>query len=501
MGYFYSIGYRVPKNLDQAIQYYEQFLSQSGTITTLSSSNRDLKPVDRKESYAELANLYLGIALYKKKQSIDKALNYLLKGKKTAISTFLIAKIYLDSTTKLYNSQEGLKWLKESVTLDNDDAMVKLAKLYRQGIVVKKDINKSISLLEKAANDKNVKAMLALANIYEFGDGVPVNIIKSQQWYTKAKELGSKEAEEKLNKKITRNIESRLTRSKCLQQIYRIRKNRRIAYQQKKKIKPNYAKAFRICKKEHLEGNPIGTFYLGEFMYYGYVTQQNQKEGIKLIEQSADKGYTLATWKMAHYYTLGICPKCHFKAADQTTLLKINNLKAKKYILQYAKDPLAKSSRVAHLLYNLARSYWVGEGLKINQKLAFRYFKTSAELGYNNAQYQIGKIYNSPGYTFANFDRQKAIKWFTLAAETNTKAQRALCYIYASYPNHVNHKKAYQWCSIAARTNSRRAMYYLATLYQFGFGIKQDIKKAKYWYQKSAGKGYDLAIKALQNLN
>ena len=43
-------------------------------------------------------------------------------------------------------------------------------------------------------------------------------------------------------------------------------------------------------------------------------------------------------------------------------------------------------------------------------------------------------------------------------------------------------------------------MYNLGVYYESGRGVKKDISKAKYWYQKSCEKRYQRACEALKNL-
>ncbi len=63
-----------------------------------------------------------------------------------------------------------------------------------------------------------------------------------------------------------------------------------------------------------------------------------------------------------------------------------------------------------------------------------------------------------------------------------------------------NLKKAVYWWEKAANGGYVMSQYYLASCYENGEGVERDISKAKYWYKKAAEKGDSEAKKALEKL-
>ena len=77
-----------------------------------------------------------------------------------------------------------------------------------------------------------------------------------------------------------------------------------------------------------------------------------------------------------------------------------------------------------------------------------------AERGFADAQYQLGRMYDS-GLGVA-----------------------------------VNKKEAFKWYSLSAEQGSIEAQYNLGLAYRFGVGVEQNFTKSLKWYKESASKGH-----------
>ena len=49
-----------------------------------------------------------------------------------------------------------------------------------------------------------------------------------------------------------------------------------------------------------------------------------------------------------------------------------------------------------------------------------------------------------------------------------------------------NVDKAIEWWTKAAENGSAVAQYKLGVCYQFGFGVRRNVNRARYWYAKAA---------------
>ena len=99
--------------------------------------------------------------------------------------------------------------------------------------------------------------------------------------------------------------------------------------------------------------------------------------------------------------------------------------------------------------------------------------KILAKAGEGNAkaQYRIGWYYGNGAKGFVR-DELKAIEWLEEA----------------------NHPDLIQ----SAENNYRPAQYYLGWFYFYGHGVKKDVNKAIYWYEKAANQGCKESKKMLK---
>ena len=84
---------------------------------------------------------------------------------------------------------EALKWL-EAAADKNKFASAQIAKMYREGIGVKKDLNKAFEIAVEYANKGNEIQMFELAGYYLNGIGVEANLDEALSWYEKAYNAG-----------------------------------------------------------------------------------------------------------------------------------------------------------------------------------------------------------------------------------------------------------------------------------------------------------------------
>ena len=110
--------------------------------------------------------------------------------------------------------------------------------------------------------------------------------------------------------------------------------------------------------------------------------------------------------------------------------------------------------------YNLGVMYYTGEGVAQDYALAFKWTRMAAELGHINAQFNLGTLYyNGLGMRSSLFTR-----W-------------PLSLIYQQ----SNFEEALKWYGYAAEYDHGEAQYNLATMYEKGEGVAQDLIKAHMW--------------------
>lgn len=137
---------------------------------------------------------------------------------------------------------------------------------------------------------------------------------------------------------------------------------------------------------------------------------------------------------------------------------------------------------------------------------ALKLWKPIAELGYDRAQYYVGRMYvDGKGVPR---DDAEAVKWFRRAAEPaagdpgfhdgSTEAQASLGFMYLNgrgVPEDLI--EAAKWYRIAAEKGDVDSQYLLGLMYVHGDGVPRDDAEAAKWFRRAADKGYAKAQASL----
>lgn len=90
---------------------------------------------------------------------------------------------------ELNDKKESFEWFLKAADNGNDYGIWNIARYYRDGTAVEKDLAKAIDLFENAASKGVEGAMIDLARLYRYGDdGIEINYEKAIEWYLKAAE-------------------------------------------------------------------------------------------------------------------------------------------------------------------------------------------------------------------------------------------------------------------------------------------------------------------------
>jgi TPR repeat protein len=110
--------------------------------------------------------------------------------------------------------------------------------------------------------------------------------------------------------------------------------------------------------------------------------------------------------------------------------------------------------------YNLGVMYFSGEGVPQDYALAYKWTRMAAEQGHINAQYNLGTLfYNGLGMRSEVFTHWPLVLIF----------------------NQSNLEEALKWYGNAAEYDHGEAQYNLATMYEQGEGVAQDLVVATMW--------------------
>lgn len=239
----------------------------------------------------------------------------------------------------------------------NTQAQVGLGKLYTKGLGVQKNNKTALNLFLSAAEQKNPRAMFEIGRLYEKGDAVEKNYTKAKEWYELAAvngyargnyAIGNMHEKNKFSKPVDVNTDTKSNIKTAINNI----KNRQYQdasylaaiYEQGKGVPQNYQKAL--------------TYYL--------VAQnsktQNTESKISLLESK-------------------ISLDQYIQAKKDSDLLMSDN--------KTLKEP--RKNLIRHLKRTPKPSI-PPEQAEHNQNLALKYYKTSAEQGYQRAKNKISII-------------------------------------------------------------------------------------------------------------
>lgn len=168
--------------------------------------------------------------------------------------------------------------------------------------------------------------------------------------------------------------------------------------------------------------------------------------------------------------------------------------------------PLQKMERLAgegnlDAQMSLAYMYLYGEdGVDVDHKKAFKYYKMAAEQKDNVAINNLGSLYFSGIGTSRN--SAMAAKMFALASELgNTEASLNLAFLYMSGTGvERNYRQAITLFSKAAETGNPTASFMLGYAYFKGFVVEKDLRRAFELIHTGAVGGYDDAQYVLSSL-
>jgi TPR repeat protein len=160
-----------------------------------------------------------------------------------------------------------------------------------------------------------------------------------------------------------------------------------------------FSEVFRLYSLSSAQGNSFGQNGLAEFLLDGVRTQKNSEEALRLFKLSAQENSD-AQINLAILYFNGKIVKQDYQ----------ESLRLFEMSLQH------QNCRVVQFFLGVMRLK--GFCVEKNYKLAFEWFKLSADQNYSISQYQIGKMYLKKKIPVAHApDRYlEALNWFKLSA-------------------------------------------------------------------------------------
>ena len=146
-------------------------------------------------------------------------------------------------------------------------------------------------------------------------------------------------------------------------------------------------------------------------------------------------------------------------------------------------------------MVNIGDMYYFGDGVKMDKKIAFKFYLQAAEQDEVDMPEQVGLMYYLGIGT--EVDYEKALYWTKNALQysNNPVASYTLAEMYFHGCGvEQNYEEALKFYDIAAKGEDRAAMYKLGEIYEFGYGVEVSKSRAYENYRKAATSGHVIAM-------
>lgn len=307
----------------------------------------------------------------------------------------------------------------------------------------KQDYIKAIELIKQSISRDCVEGSYELSHMYANGLGVEKDLHKAQELCAAAAMAGSKRA------------------------IYTMAYN----YQFGKSGLPiDHELAKQWAEKGCLKGDADCQTLLADMYLYGSGAQRNTEKGLELYRKAVEQRHPWALWCLGKLYERG-----RFVERSETKARELFQLAAER-------DYGPAQNELGNIIQKGT------DGTKPDPKSAFALYLKAAQKGLDYAQYNAGKALQDGNGVPR--DSKTARLWYEAAIKQgNPHAcnQLSLMYLRGTTDGITqNEEEGVRLRIKGANLGCPFAQSNLASNYEHGKHFKKDMKKALYWYQKSA---------------
>ena len=238
----------------------------------------------------------------------------------------------------------------------------------------------------------------------------------------------------------------------------------------------NYEKAFDWFSKAAESGNSYAQYLLGNMYENGTFVEQNYDTALSYYKNSAAQNNIMAIGEMAYM-------------KDNGYGMPMNKEEAEKIYLQLAEERDDEWSMIKLAYIEMDRG---------NSEERLKWIQKALEKEYIDAYVDLGIFYQSDE---KYKDLEKAQQSYYQAAQLgNPEGMNGLAMIYYDMPDNKGDEQAFRWFSKSADLGDSLGLYYLAVMYENGFGTNVDKQKAWDLYLASADQKFSPAYRKIAQL-
>ena len=238
----------------------------------------------------------------------------------------------------------------------------------------------------------------------------------------------------------------------------------------------NYEKAFDWFSKAAESGNSYAQYLLGNMYENGTFVEQNYDTALSYYKNSAAQNNIMAIGEMAFM-------------KDNGYRMPMNKEEAEKIYLQLAEERDDEWSMIKLSYIEMDRG---------NSEERLKWIQKALEKEYIDAYVDLGIFYQSDE---KYKDLEKAQQSYYQAAQLgNPEGMNGLAMIYYDMPDNKGDEQAFRWFSKSADLGDSLGLYYLAVMYENGFGTNVDKQKAWDLYLASSDQKFSPAYRKIAQL-
>ena len=238
----------------------------------------------------------------------------------------------------------------------------------------------------------------------------------------------------------------------------------------------NYEKAFDWFSKAAESGNSYAQYLLGNMYENGTFVEQNYDTALSYYKNSAAQNNIMAIGEMAFM-------------KDNGYGMPMNKEEAEKIYLQLAEERDDEWSMIKLAYIEMDRG---------NSEERLKWIQKALEKEYIDAYVDLGIFYQSDE---KYEDLEKAQQSYYQAAQLgNPEGMNGLALIYYNMPDNKGDEQAFRWFSKSADLGDSLGLYYLAVMYENGFGTYSNKQKAWDLYLASADQKFSPAYRKIAQL-
>lgn len=391
----------------------------------------------------------------------------------------------------------------------NPNSQFFLAKIYEEGKILPKNMDKAIEYYTLASNQNEPKSQVNLGYIYQYGKGVPKNTSLAIKYYSLAAKQNFPVGLYNLGV-IYLSLNKYGLAFKYIKQAAELNHKDAqyslgVLYQTGTGVSVDLDRAKHYHELASEQNVPNSQYFLG--LYYGTKNSNHYdiQKSINFLSLAAKENHSEANVELGNIFYHGKIVKQDIEKAIEhyTKASEKGNPRALYYLglIYYSDDYIQRNTNKAIYYLTLAASknhteakfflgtlYYNGFDGQRDINLAIKYLTDIAEKN-QIASLILGNIYSQS----MNCNRfiNEAIYYYSLAAnQNNMKGQSRLGYIYLNYKNDI--KKALHYFYLAANQNYPEAQYFIGLIYEKKI-IPCDIPRAIHYYTLAAQQDYAAA--------